>query len=77
MGYPIRILVEDGIVEIVQLKLIIGIENGLHAIMVFHRLKPRQHATLKLVSVLVAGLLLDVKYGGQIAGFELHSINEM
>ena len=40
MGNPVRILVEDGVVEITCLEFKIGIENGLHPIVLFDEVKP-------------------------------------
>jgi hypothetical protein len=49
MGYPVGILVEDGIVEVFQLEFIIGIDNGLYLIMLLYDSQPSQDRGLELL----------------------------
>ena len=48
MGNPIRILVEDGIVEVARLKFKIGIYNRFDLIMFLDDVKPLEHGALEL-----------------------------
>ena len=77
MGYPVRILVEDRVVEILQLELIIGVDDGLHLIVLLDNVEPSQHRSLELGIGLVLGLMLDIKHWGQIAVLKLHLTEEM
>jgi hypothetical protein len=49
MGYPVGILVEDGIVEVFQLEFIIGVDNRLYLIMLLYDSQPSQDRGLELL----------------------------
>ena len=70
VGYPVGILVEDVVVEIARLKFIIGIDDGLHAVVVLHHIEPQLDALLELLVGLVLGFMLYVEHRGQVAMLE-------
>ena len=77
MGYPVRIVIEDGGTEILLLKLIIGVDDRFHMIPILYDMQPREHITLKILNTLVIGLMLDIEYGRKIAIRKMHLIQEV
>ena len=67
VGYPVRILVEDIVVEIARLKFILGIDDGLDAIVEFHHIEPQLDALFEFLVSLVAGLMFHIKHWWQVA----------
>ena len=76
-NFQVRILVEDGVVEIACLKFKIGIEDGLHPIVLLDKVKPLQDRSLELCISLILGLVLHIEHRGQIAILEFHRLDEM
>ena len=76
MCYPIRIGVEDGVAEIARLEFIIGIDDGLDAIVLFHDFQPQPDTLLELLVSLVLGLVLDVEDRRQVAILEFYVLDE-
>ena len=58
VGYPVGVLVEDGVVEVACLEFIIGVDDGLHLIVLLHDVEPLEHGTLELSVSLLLGLVL-------------------
>lgn len=77
MGYPVGILIEDGIVEIAGLKFKIGIDNGLDSIVMLHDVEPLDDGRTKLLVGLILGLMLYIEHWGQVAILEFHGIDEV
>ena len=59
-----------------HLKFIIGIDDGLDAIVFLDDAQPLQHALLELLGRLLLGLVLHVEHGRQVAFLELHLADE-
>ena len=55
----------------------VGIDDGLHPIVLLDEVKPLQDRSLELGISLVFGLMLHIKYRGQIAILEFHRLDEM
>lgn len=72
VGYPIWIVFEYRIREVLFLKFMIGVDDGLYMIAVFNSVKPCQHIHLEVFYALVFRLLFNVKYWRQIAAYEPH-----
>ena len=77
MGYPVRIVIENGRTEILLLKLIIGIDDRFHMIPILYDMQPYEHIALKILYTLVIGLMLDVEYGRKIAIRKMHLLQEV
>ena len=77
MGYPVGILIEDGIVEIAGLKFKIGIDNGFDAIVMLHDVEPLDDGRTKLLVGLILGLMLHIEHWGQVAILEFHGVDEV
>ena len=43
MGYPVGVLVEDGIIEIAHLKLKIGVNDWFYTVVILHNIQPLKH----------------------------------
>ena len=76
VGYPVGIVVEDGVVEIAGLKFIIGVDDGLDTIVAFDDLQPFEDAGLELLVALLLGFVLDVEDGRQVTVLELDLTDE-
>ena len=57
VGYPIRIVVENRSTKVLLLKFIIGVNDGLDMITVFHDVKPSQHIALEFLHTLIGRLV--------------------
>lgn len=64
MGYPVRIRIEDRIIQITSFKLIRSIKNRLHFVVLFYFVKPQFKVTTELIFVLAS--LLDIEYGRKV-----------
>ena len=69
---PIGIGVENGVAEVLHLKFIIGIDDGLDAVMIFHHVEPKLNALLKLFISLVLGFVFDIEHRGKVAVLEFY-----
>jgi hypothetical protein len=74
--YPIRILVEDVIVEILHLEFVIGVDNGLHPVVVLHHIKPCLYTLAEILDTLVLGLMLHIKHRRQVTVFQFDIFDE-
>ena len=74
VGYPIRIIIKDWRTKILLLKFIIGVNDWLYMIFVFHYMKPCQYITLKIFYWRIFRHVLDVEYWWQVAIFKMHII---
>jgi len=77
VGYPVGIVVEALVAEILLLKIVIGIKNGLHMIAVFHDVKPCEDVALEVFHGALIGLVLDVEHGGQVAFLQVDLLQEV
>ena len=77
VGYPVGIVVEDRGTEILLLKLIIGVDDGLGMILIFHDMQPRKHITLEILHILVGRLVFDVEHRRQVAIGEMHLVEKI
>lgn len=73
-GYPERVLVEDGSVEMGKLEVIAGINDGTHTIVPFDNLEPGEDIVLEL-AVGERTCLLNVEDGRKVTLLQLHLIN--
>ena len=62
MSNPVRIVVEDGSVEILLLEFIICIDYRLYMIPVFHDMKPCENVLLEILHALVFRLVLNIEH---------------
>lgn len=76
VGYPIRIVVENRSTKVLLLKLIIGVNDGLDMITVFHDVKPSQHIALKFLHTLISRLVFYVENRRKVAFCKMHFIEE-
>ena len=74
MGYPVRIRVENGIVQVTGLKFIRGIENRFYPIIIFDFIQPDFQVAAKLF--LIFSPHLDVEHRRQIARFQFHGADK-
>ena len=77
VGYPVGVLVEHLVVEIVGLELVIGIDDGLHAVVLLYDVKPFEDALLELFVGLLLGLVLYVEHRGQVAVLQFDLLDEV
>ena len=77
VGYPVGILVENGVVQVARLKFIIGVDDGLDVVVLLDNVQPLQHRRLELVIGLVLGFVLHVEHGWQVAVLQLHLTEEV
>ena len=75
MRNPIRILVESRSVEIVHLEPVSRVEDGLHAVFLFHDVKPCLHGFPEL-RPRQAARLFHVQHGRQVARLQMHLFQE-
>lgn len=76
VGNPIRIVVEDRCGEILLLKFIIGIDDGLHAVAVLDDVEPCEHVGLEILHALILRLVLDVEDRRQVAFLQMDLVEE-
>ena len=76
VGNPVGELVEKRVVEILQLELVVGVDDGLHAVVALHHEQPGEHVAAEVVAALLLGLLLHVEHGRQVAPLQLHLADE-
>lgn len=77
VGYPVGVLVEDGVVQVAQLELIIGVDDGLYVVVFLNDVEPLQDRRLELSVCLVLRLVLHIEYGRQVAVLKLHLTEEV
>lgn len=71
MGYPEGILFELGCVQVVALKGIVGVDDGLAAVVLSNYFKPLANTVLYLLLALAA-TLLDIEYRWKIAWHKVY-----
>ena len=76
VGYPIGVGVELRGAEVTLLELVVGIDDGLDAVVPFYNVEPLLHALLEVGIALPLGLVLYVEHGGQVALLELDVADE-
>lgn len=76
MCYPIRIVIKHRRVQVVGLKLIIGINNRLHMIFVLNDMKPSEHITPEVVKTGILRLMLNVKHGWKVSFDKTHIVQK-
>ena len=76
VGYPIGIVVEYGRAQVFHLEFVIGVDDGLHMVLVLHGMKPRQDLALEILCGHVGGLMLHIEYRRQVASLQMHLIEE-
>lgn len=62
VGYPIRILVKHAVTQVLRLKFIIGIDDGLHLVVLLNYVKPLQHAVAELFVGKPGRFVLNVEH---------------
>ena len=67
VGYPVGILVKDGIVQIARLEFKVGVDDRFHLIVFLHDVEPLQHTGLELIIGLILRFVLHVEHRGQVA----------
>lgn len=72
VGYPIGIVIEDGVAEIRHLEFMIGIDDGFYMVSVFNYVKPCKYITAKVLITDIFRLVLHIEYGREIAALQLH-----
>ena len=77
MCNPIRIFVEYGVAEIAHLEFVVSVDDRFHAIFLFYKSQPREHALLKLFVGLRLSLMLHVEHRRQVALFEFYLFDEI
>ena len=75
MRNPIRIIVEGGGVEVLQLEFVACVEDGFDTIVLLHDVQPLANSFLQLLRVEIASFL-DVEDWRQIALFEVDLLDE-
>ena len=76
MRYPVGILVKNRVREILLFEFGLGIDDGLHAIMLLHQSKPRENTLLERFGRLLVIFLLHVEHRRQVTIDELHLLDE-
>ena len=76
MSNPVRIVVEDGSVEILLLEFIICIDYRLYMIPVFHDMKPCENVLLEILHALVFRLVLNIEHWREISRLERYVVEK-
>ena len=77
VGYPVRILVEDGVVQVAHLEFEISIDDGLYLIVLLHHIEPEVNRTLELLISLISGFMFHIEHWWQVAILQLYRLDEM
>ena len=76
VGNPVWVLVEHFVGQVLHLEFIIGIEDGLHLIVLLHNVEPLEHTLLEILVRLVLRLVLNVEHRRQVASLQMNIRNE-
>lgn len=76
MGYPVRIVVKDGGVEITLLKFIICVDDGFDVITVLNNMEPCENVALEVFHGTVFGHVFDVENWRQVTFFKVYVVEE-
>ena len=77
MGYPVGVEVEDGVVHVLLMERVVGVDDGLHLVVLLYPQQPFQDALTEILEADVGWLHLYVEHWGQVALFQLHVVDEM
>ena len=67
MGYPIWIVVETGVREILLFKSVVGVKDGFGVIAVLDNVQPSKDASLELFHINILGNALNIQNWRQVA----------
>ena len=72
MGYPVGIDVEHRVVHILLAEGVVGVENGLHLVVLLHSDEPLEDALPESLDADIGRLHLHIEYGREVALLQLH-----